>query len=183
MEEPRLLSKMEGSAGPIAMNKKGHIRWDESANAAQNARDHLPVLVSSYFTQGRDLLAKNHAPSELHSLRLATKRLRYTLELFRPCYGPGFRQRLDSLRRVQQLLGEINDCATATAVLARLNQGRQNKRIANFLQQHAAAQTAAFRREWSEVFDAPGQESWWTGYLARHARPPGRKHARSVLTR
>jgi CHAD domain-containing protein len=162
------------------MNKKGHIQWDESTGAALNARDHLPRLISVYFTQGRELLAKNPAPAELHSLRLATKRLRYTLELFRPCYGPGFRQRLDSLRRVQQLLGEINDCATASAVLARSKSPARHARIDAFLRQHALHQAGAFRREWQEVFDAPGQESWWTGYLARHARPPGRKPAGST---
>jgi hypothetical protein len=31
---------------------------------------------------------------------------------------------------------------------------------------------AEFRKQWVESFDAPGQEEWWTGYLARNARPP-----------
>lgn len=160
------------------MNKKGHIRWDESTGATPNAQDHLPPLISAYFAQGRELLAKNPAPGELHALRLVTKRLRYTLELFRPCYGPGFRERLDSLRRVQQLLGEVNDCATASAVLARAKSSPSRARIDSFLRECALTQADAFRREWQEVFDAPGRESWWTGYLARHARPPGRKPAR-----
>lgn len=159
------------------MSKKGHIRWDENAGAAPNARIHLPALVSAYFVQGRELLAKNPAPAELHALRLASKRLRYTLELFRPCYGPGFRARLDSLRRLQQLLGEINDCATAGAVLAGLRHSPQRARVNVFLRQRALRQTEAFCRHWRQVFDAPGQESWWAGYLARHARPPGRKPA------
>lgn len=160
------------------MDKKGHIRWDESTGAAPNARDQLPPLISAYFTQGRELLAKNPAPAELHALRLITKRLRYTLELFRSCYGPGFRERLESLRRVQQLLGEINDCATASGVLARSKPSPQRARIDRLLQERALTQADAFRREWHEVFDAPGQETWWTGYLARHARPPGRKPPR-----
>ena len=161
------------------MKKQGHIRWDENTGAASNARDHLPGFISAYFAQGRELLAKNPAPAELHALRLATKRVRYTLELFRPCYGPGFRQRLDSLLRLQQLLGEINDCATASAVLASIKSSSRRTRIDRFLQQRALTQTAAFCREWQAVFDAPGQESWWTGYLARHARPPGRRSARN----
>jgi hypothetical protein len=45
----------------------------------------------------------------------------------------------------------------------------------HFLEERAAAKAEEFRKDWSEVFDAPGQERWWTTYLARHARTPGRR--------
>jgi CHAD domain-containing protein len=159
------------------MNKLKHIKWDESAAAAQNARRHLPAMVATYFAHGRAALAGKTRNSELHALRILTKRLRYTLELFRTCYGPGFRARLAALRHLQQCLGEVNDCATASRVAAGCSPRRstQRDRLDRFLTQRGLEKTNEFRRAWTQEFDAPGREKWWTGYLARHARKTGRK--------
>ncbi len=156
---------------------KPKLKWDEGAGPALNARRRLPGVVVAYFARGRELLAKEPKQAEWHALRLATKRLRYTLELFRPCYGPGFRTRLVALHRLQQSLGEINDCATAIAALDGVfpRKSPQRTRVARFLHQRGAAKTEEFRKEWTRVFDAPGRERWWTAYLARHARAPEHK--------
>jgi CHAD domain-containing protein len=156
------------------MRKPLRITWDGRTPPAGNARKYLPQLVADYFAQGRELLASNPKPAELHALRLATKRLRYTLELFRTCYGPGLGVRIAALREVQQLLGEVNDTAAAARTLdAALNgNSPQRTRIDSFLRREGEAKAAAFRKHWSETFDAPGQESWWTSYLARRSRKP-----------
>jgi CHAD domain-containing protein len=155
------------------MAKRKSIHWDEKAGAAQNAQRELPAIVTAYFAKGREMLDGSLDPSELHALRLLTKRLRYTLELFRPCYGPGFRARIAALRRIQQCLGEINDCVTAAAVVADIfprSSSPIRKRVDGFLAERSHTLTAEFRRDWTEVFDAPGQERWWTAYLARPRR-------------
>ncbi|MBV8730436.1 MAG: CHAD domain-containing protein, partial [Acidobacteriia bacterium] len=59
------------------------VEWDEKADSLVNARTLLPKLVTNYFALGRELLAANPPPPELHALRLASKKLRYTLELFK----------------------------------------------------------------------------------------------------
>lgn len=154
------------------MNKPLHIDWDEHQDAATNAQCFLPRLISDYFARGREILAENPGAAELHALRLATKRLRYTLELFRPCYGPGLAARIDSLRLLQQLLGEINDTAAAERALRTVWSGRnhpQRARVEKFLKQRGEAKASEFRKQWVEVFDAPGQERWWSDYLARQA--------------
>jgi CHAD domain-containing protein len=159
------------------MSKPHQARWDDRAGAAANARRELPRLAASYFARVRELLAEEPSPSKLHRLRLATKRLRYTLELFRPCYGPGLETRLAALRRVQQLLGEVNDSGAAGRLLSKSMSAAspQRARILRFLEERAAVKAQEFRKDWAEVFDAPGQERWWTGYLARNARTPGRR--------
>ena len=85
--------------------------------AMRNARRQLPPLVQAYFARVRELLAADPPPAELHAIRLATKRLRYSLELFRPCYGPGLETRLAALQSLQQILGEVNDCVAAERLL------------------------------------------------------------------
>jgi len=156
------------------MSKRDRIVWDEQAEVWKNVRQHLPKLVADYFAQGRDLVNGDGGAPELHSFRLATKRLRYTLELFRPCYGSGLAVRLANLRELQQVLGEINDAGAADRVLRDVLGAKspQSARMAKFLRDRAGVKTAEFRKRWTEVFDAPGQERWWTEYLARNSRGP-----------
>jgi CHAD domain-containing protein len=159
------------------MSKLHQPTWDERVGATANARRELPQLAASYFAQVRALLADDPSPAKLHRLRLLTKRLRYTLELFRPCYGPGLETRLAALRGVQQSLGEVNDSAAAGRLLSKAmsTASPQRTHVLRFLEERAAVKAQEFRRDWAEVFDAPGQERWWTTYLARHARTAGRR--------
>ena len=153
----------------------GRFHWSERSGPAVNARRRLPSLVAAYFATGRDLLARDPSPVELHRLRLVTKQLRYTLELFVPCYGPGLRTRIAELRRVQQLLGEMNDSTATGKLLGKTaSRGPQQVKIQRYLQARTARKARAFRKQWTEVFDAPGRERWWTGYLARAAHAPKR---------
>jgi CHAD domain-containing protein len=160
------------------MTKLLHIKWDEDQDAALNARKHLPSLVSNYFELGREILGRNPKAEELHPLRLATKRLRYTLELFKPCYGPGLKARLTALQTLQQVLGDINDTVAGTRVLTGIwkSQGPEFVRVKGFLRQRGQIKAREFQQRWNEGFDAPGQERWWTAYLARHSRRPTGRH-------
>jgi CHAD domain-containing protein len=149
------------------MKRPAQIAWNARVDAAQNARRKLPPLVRAYFAQVRELLAANPRPAELHTIRLATKRIRYTLELFRPCYGSGLEQRLATLQRLQQVLGEVNDCAAAERLIDRLlPESTARARVESFLRRRAAAKAALLRREWRDRFDAPGHEQWWLRYLS-----------------
>jgi CHAD domain-containing protein len=157
------------------LSKLPHKAWDDRASAALNARRRLPSLVTAYFEQVRTMLADDPPPAKLHRLRLATKRLRYTLELFRSCYGPGFEIRLADLRQAQQLLGEINDCTASASLIAQaVKDPAQANQVAGFLDQAARQKAAFFRERWTGTFDAPGRERWFTGYLTRQTRAPRR---------
>ena len=145
------------------------IKWDESAGPAANARRELPRLVSAYFSTVREFLAEDPAPPELHRLRLASKRLRYTLELFRPCYPAGFEDRIDALKKLQDWLGEVNDAVASGRLLHGALKTRPKLR--KFLEDRAAQQAAEFTRHWKEIFDAPGREAWWTDFLAKPVTP------------
>jgi CHAD domain-containing protein len=151
------------------------MKWDERAGVAANARRELPRIVSTYFARVRAFLAEDGSPGKLHRLRLASKRLRYTLELFRPCYPAGLEERLEALKKLQDWLGEIND-AVASGRLLRGALKRQPK-VRKFLEDRAAEKAAEFTRHWKTTFDAPGQEAWWMDYLAHHARTPRQSKA------
>jgi CHAD domain-containing protein len=148
---------------------KHRIVWDEAGTAGQNARAQLPAVVGRYFRSGRKLLRAHASPQELHAFRLKTKRLRYTLELFRTCYGSALEQRLEELRTLQTILGDVNDCAAALKVAGKALSARsvESQKLTRYLNARSARLATTFRKHWREEFDAPGKEEWWTGGLAR----------------
>jgi CHAD domain-containing protein len=149
------------------MAKTSVTYWDPTASAAENAKLRLPGLASHYFAAGRKLMEGKPSPEGLHGFRLVTKRFRYTLELFRPCYGKSLENRLSRLREVQTRLGEISDCATA---LALIQPASRHPAMIAFLKKRARQRTVAFRQYWQQTFDTPGQERWWKQYLARYPK-------------
>jgi len=157
------------------MTKRGRIHWNERLDPGANVRHELSRLMADYFVTVRGFLAGVPDPQGLHQVRLASKRVRYTLELFRPWYGPGLEARLDALRRVQQVLGDVNDAAATRRLLGKKsNPGPHGPALRQFLDARAEAKAQEFRREWTGLFDAPGRFEWWIGYLARCGRNPSR---------
>jgi CHAD domain-containing protein len=149
------------------MSALRQIGWNERLSPRENARRELPCFVASYFAYVRKALAGDPQPAALHRLRLATKQLRYTLELFRGFYGPGLEERLGMLRTVQQRLGEVNDAVASWNLLSKkLGRTPGANRVHAFLDARAQSEARQFRREWKRLFETPGREAWWTEYLA-----------------
>jgi len=152
-------------------DKAGKIRWDNQKSVSDNASEKLPELARQYFEAGR-ALGSDSSFEALHRFRLFTKRFRYTLELFRPCYGPGLSVRIEALATLQQYLGEINDCA-ATEALALAQNGlpeAERQRLVRQVKDLAGRRVARFRLHWEEDFAPARREHWWTHYLSRFAR-------------
>ena len=108
------------------MPKGKRTDWDPAASAVSNARLKLPALVEPYFRAGRKLAGTGLG--ELHKFRLLTKRLRYTIEFFRFCYGPGLEDRLRDLRKIQDYLGAISDCESARELIEETLPARSRER-------------------------------------------------------
>ena len=161
------------------MAKKQARLWDGSSGAVENAKRALPRLATRFFRKGRKLVAENASYEQLHAFRLEAKRFRYTLELFRPLYGPGLERRLAALRQLQQYLGEINDCVVTRALFE--NMGARRSRNAaqwfGFLDKEASRIAADYRLYWREKFDLAGLERQWTAYLRTFAGRTGGRRA------
>jgi len=167
------------------MPHKRASKWDDAGTVGENVRAQLPAVAGAYFRAGRKLLAGSPAPEDLHGFRLKTKRLRYTLELFRACYNGQLEQRLESLKDIQTLLGDLNDCAAAMRIAAASLPAKSADRVKveRFLQAKSKRLTAAFNKHWKEQFDAPGQEDWWVGFLARGKTRGGPRTKRRISRR
>jgi CHAD domain-containing protein len=140
--------------------------WKDSLDLRGNLRKRLPKLTAAYFAMGREALRPGTKWEDMHAFRLQTKRFRYTLEMFRDAYGPALESRIESLKKVQTYLGDINDAIVTAEMLAevegtaeiRANLGRQADEL-----------TAEVHEYWATTFDAPGAEHRWTQYLVNYA--------------
>ena len=148
---------------------KTNISWDDSSTASANARARLPAMLQAYFEEGRKLTGAEFTNARMHRFRLETKGLRYTLELFRACYGPGLGLYLTALRKIQDCLGAINDYETSKALIAdRLPRAAPERiKMERVLTARAKRKALEFHRYWQQTFDKPGAMRRWLKYFSR----------------
>jgi CHAD domain-containing protein len=78
---------------------------DSFARAEQEILKRLDELLNLQDCLGRPDDRQNH-----HAMRIAAKRLRYTLEIARPIYSGKLDATLEAIKQVQTLLGDVHDC-------------------------------------------------------------------------
>ena len=152
------------------MARKVKPRWRGRQTPSTNARSVLPDLTLRYLQVAGKVLA-NERPSAktLHKLRLETKRLRYTLDMFRLSLGSMVNDRIEMLRQLQGYLGDLNDCVTTRELLFGKSRARppQLGQVWKFLDGRVAAKTADLMRHLRENFQGAAQQEQWTDYRAR----------------
>jgi CHAD domain-containing protein len=94
--------------------------------------------------------------SALHQFRIAGKKLRYTMELLAPAFGPELRNELyPVVQELQEKLGNINDFAVGAALLEQLHK-TVNSESANICDQLIAEHASSRDRAITEF------RHWWT---------------------
>jgi len=155
--------------------KRRQGKWVADAPAAENAQRELPLFAKAYFELGRKAARKQVSAEKLHEFRLATKHFRYLLELFRPIYGPRLDSYVDQLRKVQTLLGDLNDFAVTREMVELGPEAgtAEAVRAIEFLSKKEDKKRAEFRDYWKNEMDAEGRESLWKNYLGKQAAKKG----------
>ena len=149
------------------------MKLDPSQGAAENARTLLPKMARRYFEAGRTAIDQKTPPGKLHAFRLETKRFRYTLELFRPLYGPTLERYLNKLRELQGALGKVSDYQAIQRVLA------GDRKLKSDIEHALRGKLKGLRQTW-RAFDSDGQLKRWRTYLGREpsrVRPKRTKRA------
>ncbi len=64
------------------------------------------IILHSYegWVHNPDAIAEHHA------IRIAAKKLRYTMEVYGPLYRRGLKKPLSRVKKVQEILGDLHDC-------------------------------------------------------------------------
>ena len=81
---------------------------DPTGGLAENARRILAVRVAEYYAY-EAIVPREDAGEALHDLRIAAKRLRYTLELFRSVFAEAGERQIERVKAIQEELGAIHD--------------------------------------------------------------------------
>lgn len=158
--------------------RRHRLEWRPADPCALNAQRVLPQVAAGFLALGREVLAGEPAPRELHALRLAGKRLRYSLELFREFYGPELGQVLRTLKKLQRMLGEISDCdATETLIRAGgLADAEGARELLRNVAEKRTEATRLFLSRWRSLLGSADLETAWTSALASGPGRPGDSH-------
>ncbi|HCA26441.1 MAG TPA: hypothetical protein DEP05_02145 [Betaproteobacteria bacterium] len=133
----------------------GRAGWRGKMTAAQAAaldravvpfaRRQLDRRCRRLRRQGRHLAAL--PPAERHAARIAAKKLRYATEFFLPLFpAKPARRYVKALAALQDVLGALNDCATARRLLAELPAAPGTRAAAAALAATDARETRALAR-------------------------------------
>ena len=69
---------------------------DSQVAVGETARRILPQIAADFVERGNAASQAKISPEKLHAFRIASKKFRYTLELFAPLYGPAVNTWLES---------------------------------------------------------------------------------------
>ena len=119
------------------------------AATAPPAQDAMVHAAKRLFKRG----ARAEDSKGLHRLRIAAKKLRYTLELLAPHTG-----RLPQIERLQSLLGAINDYETARRMVA---EESGSKKLLGQLADQQRKKIRQFRRYWKSHFEGEDNVRKW----------------------
>jgi len=108
LEASEILSDIRDGCGAIrARERKGSdIR---TLATYGKAYDHLSTRLNEVLAL-EPFVHDEGAAEKHHELRIAFKRLRYTMEIFSPLYERGLIDQISLMKRFQDLLGEMHDC-------------------------------------------------------------------------
>lgn len=81
----------------------------QSAEILEDIRRHVLRQIEALLDH-QDSLANPEDRERHHSMRIAAKRLRYTLEISRPAFPAEIEGIIEAVKKLQSLLGEIHDC-------------------------------------------------------------------------
>jgi CHAD domain-containing protein len=136
--------------------------------AAEVARLALPEMLDEFCRAGAKAAAPGAKPDRLHAFRLQAKRFRYSLEVFRPFYGPVCDQRITEVRDIQDYLGKRQDCAVTAARLKPLAPlDAAIEALLAKIDARANRLEGEFRAHWNERFAPPLRAAARRRYLAR----------------
>jgi CHAD domain-containing protein len=166
------------------MERKTSLKWRAALNnepatkaaiafggaaIAKTAQQTLRRMGKDYFARGNEASKASAPPEGLHRFRIATKKFRYTLELFAPLYGPPLGDGLASIKRTQSLLGDLNDCVTARELVSHYHGG---DRLTSRLKKRQRKKAEEFHRLWNEEFGDAKRVRSWIEYLGSSDRGP-----------
>ena len=74
------------------------------------ASEVIAARLKEFRSAAAETIYRPAATKDLHELRILSKRLRYAIELFAPCWGKELKEIAKEVSLMQTSLGELHDC-------------------------------------------------------------------------
>src|SRR5208337_3496435 len=108
LEASEILSDIGDSCGALRARERNESDIRTLATYGK-AYDHISTRLNEVLAL-EPFVHDESAAEKHHELRIAFKRLRYTMEIFSPLYKRGLIDQISLMKRFQDLLGEMHDC-------------------------------------------------------------------------
>ena len=112
---PAMRAAFLGLAVPAGKTKRG----PPATGIPGTAADRIALRIEE-FLSFEPYLADPDAITEHHAMRIAAKKLRYTIEVYGPVYRLSLKKPLRRVKKVQEILGDIHDCDVWIDTLAKM---------------------------------------------------------------
>ncbi len=114
--------------------------------AATRIARRLDLLLShEQWVHNPDAIAEHHA------IRIAAKKLRYTMEIYAPLYRRGLKKTLRRIKKIQEILGDLHDCDVwIDMVMAMLLKERQSSSEMNTVKNTQVSKVTSYKHFLSE---------------------------------
>jgi CHAD domain-containing protein len=148
------------------MDRKSSLKWRTALEGAlatgtsascripiqETGHRILPRMAGDFLERGKAAAQAKASPEKLHAFRIAAKKFRYTLEIFAPVYGNKLHSWLKSIKAIQTVLGDINDCVTVSQILSDY---KDADAAVGWLKKRQRRKADQFSRIWQEEFGDP----------------------------
>ena len=108
MQQSRVLADLSDLCRTIKRGNGDQTVNIRTLSTYTKARDCIMVKLTEFLALSRYVHDKS-ATAKHHQLRIAAKRLRYTMEIFSPIYSGGLKDQIALMKQFQDILGEMHD--------------------------------------------------------------------------
>ncbi len=143
------------------------VKPAEAPVASEAASGILPDILKNHLRRGHRAAREDTPEKKLHRFRIATKEMRYTLDMFAPLYGDGIGEIVDRLKKLQTHLGSIHDCAVTRDLLDDAQSAAGKEDILRALEKRRDKKLERFLRDYKRDFGDKEMIHRWTKLL-RH---------------
>ena len=123
------------------------------------ARRILAVRIAEVYSY-RPIIHRPEAVDATHALRIALKRLRYTLELFESVFGEMGTAQIERVKQLQETLGSLHDLDVRLDLIARFRGNNQGGTRNDDTRDAALARYAHREREQRDALHAIFVQQW-----------------------
>jgi CHAD domain-containing protein len=137
------------------------VQWEQADFSLEKfAALALEKRSKQVLNHGRQLIGENAV--QLHALRIACKKLRYSTEMFGSLFGSAKIKNYEAaLADLQDILGTLNDIAVAHRLLNELDNAARHDTLAlirGWMEHDYAERIAAFGKAWKRF---ESQKGFW----------------------